>query len=116
MIGIVVRLEKVERPVLFAARCDESGIVPMLLVLDVYAAGGNEKFGIYCVDGGGDLVRKLLDLGEFHFLWGPSVAFGGHAFRFVEYFPGHQGVVVSDRLDDRDEDVVDKGFGSVIVK
>lgn len=80
------------------------------------ASGGNEEFGIYRVDGCGNLVREFLELGKFHFLGSPASAFGSHAFRFVEYFPGHQGVVVADRLDDRDEDVVDKGRGAFVIE
>ncbi len=116
VVGIVVRLQEVERSVRFAARRDESGIVPVLLVLDVYAAGGNEKVRIYRVNRRGDLVREFLDFGECHFLGCPAAAFGCHALRFVEDFPRHERVVVSDRLDDRYERVVDERRGPFVVK
>ena len=112
VIRVVVRLEKVERSLGFAACGDEFRIVPPALILDIHAACGHEQFRIRRVDGGCNFVCKLLEEGLVEFLGCPAHAC--HAFGLVEHFPGHQGLMVADCLHDGNENVVDKRFGALV--
>ena len=116
VIRVVVRLEKVERAVRLAARRHEGRVVPVLLILDVHATRRNEQFRVFGMDGCRYLVRKRLNLGKRHLLGGPAAAFARHALGFVENFPGHERLVVANRLHHRDERVVDKRLRAFIFK
>ena len=111
-----MRLEKVERAVRLAACRHEGRVVPVFLILDVHATGRNEQLRVFGVDGRCYLVRKSLDFGKRHLLGGPAAAFARHALGLVENFPGHERLVVANRLHHRYKCVVDKRLRALVLE
>ena len=109
-------LEEIQRTLRFATSFNESGVVPVFLILDIYTTSRNKKFRICRMDCSCHLVGELLNFGKRHLLGRPAATFASHAFGFVKDFPSHERLVVTNRLYHRIEHVVDKGLGACIFK